>query len=81
MGPVRRPGFLTLKFNPNIPDEDKDSSFNCSAFYSRTSTIRETFHILTEKGGTQFDFIGKDDFITPETSDGADFFAVSGHCQ
>ena len=73
-------GVLSLTFNPNVPDEDKDTSFNCGAFYGRTTTITESFHIVTVTAGTQFKFIGKDDFFTPETNDSGDFFAASGQC-
>jgi hypothetical protein len=74
-------GTLTLTFNPNIPDVDRDSNYNCgSAIYGRTTTITQRYLISSFNGGKGFFFNGNDEFITPGSADNADFFTPSGQC-
>jgi hypothetical protein len=70
-------GNLSVTFQANAKDEDGD--FACGLFYgAMQGTITQNFHIVLALQG--FYFIGRDDFISPNSSDNSDFFASSGVC-
>ncbi len=75
-------GTMSIGFNPNIGDQDKDAGYNCGLTnWGRNTPIIEHYLISTANSSTKFFFIGSDDFITPPTSsDNGDFFSVSGEC-
>lgn len=72
-------GTMTLSFNPNIEDIDKDYACG-SGLFGRTTLITEHYIITTAASNTKFYFIGSDDFITPSSGDNGDFFTPSGVC-